>query len=44
LQGLAVFVDGAFALARDVEDLAELDVTPDFGPARIAVRRSGIRG
>ena len=37
LQGLAVLVHGAFALSGDVENLPELDVAPDFGPARVAV-------
>ena len=37
LQGLAIFVHGAFALAGDVENLAQLDVAPNFGPARLAV-------
>src|SRR5262249_12091505 len=30
--GFAVFVDGAFALAKQIENLAEIDVAPDFGP------------
>jgi hypothetical protein len=34
---LAVLADGAFALAGDIENLEELDVAPDFGPARLAV-------
>src|SRR5260370_37872410 len=37
LDGLPVFIDGALALAGDIEDLAELDVAPDFRPARVAV-------
>src|SRR6476646_5827920 len=37
LQGLAVLVGGAFALSGDVEDLAYLDMTPDFCPARFAI-------
>src|SRR5205807_1636279 len=37
LQGLAVFVGSALALAGDVEDFAELDMAPDLGPARLAV-------
>jgi hypothetical protein len=38
---LAVLADGAFALAGDIENLAELDVAPDFGPARLAVPING---
>jgi len=30
LNGEAVFLDGAIALAGDVEDFAECDVAPDF--------------
>jgi hypothetical protein len=37
LRGLAVLTDGAFALAGDIENLAQLDMAPDFGPARLAV-------
>src|SRR5580658_8161872 len=37
LGSLAVFVDGAFALAGDVKNLAQLDAAPDFGPARLTV-------
>jgi hypothetical protein len=37
LQRLAIFVGRAVALAGGVEDLAELHVAPDFGPARIAI-------
>src|SRR5271155_2708492 len=37
LQGLAIFVHGALALAGNVENLAQLQVAPDFGPARVAV-------
>ena len=37
LYGLPIFVGGAFALARDVKNLAELDVTPDLSPPRIAI-------
>ena len=37
LESLAVFIDGALALPGDVEDLAQLDTAPDFGPARLAV-------
>jgi hypothetical protein len=32
-----VFPDSPFALAGNVEDLPDLDVTPDFGPCRIPV-------
>ena len=37
LDGEAVFVDGAFALAGEVEDAAELDVGPDFSPLGVTV-------
>src|SRR6476469_8905570 len=37
LYGLAVFVGGALALSGNVEDLAQLDVAPDLGPARLAI-------
>src|SRR5208282_4855085 len=37
LDGLAVFIDGAFALAGHVENLAQLQVAPNLGPARFAV-------
>ena len=37
LQRLAIFVGGALALSGQVEDLAQLNVAPDFGPARLAV-------
>ena len=37
LDGEAVFVDGAVALAGDVEDFAERDMAPALGPARLAV-------
>ena len=37
LQRLAVFVGGALALSGDVENLAQLDMAPDFGPARLAI-------
>src|SRR5580658_6816482 len=45
LDGLAVFVDGALALAGDVKNFAQLDVAPDFGPARlaVAVERGAVR-
>ena len=39
---LAVFVDGAFALAGNIENLAQLDMAPDFGPARLAVAIDGL--
>src|SRR2546428_8549673 len=41
LQSLAVLVGRALPLSGDVEDLAQLDVTPDFGPARITVAIQG---
>src|SRR5712692_10886618 len=41
LQSLAVLVGSALPLSGDVEDLAQLDVTPDFGPARITVAIQG---
>src|SRR5277367_6703203 len=41
LGGLAVFVDGAFALAGDIENLSQLDAAPDLGPARFAVAVDG---
>ena len=37
LQRLPVFVGGALALSRDVKNLAQLNVAPDLGPARLAV-------
>src|SRR5207245_944615 len=37
LGSLAVFVDRSLALPGDIENLAELNVAPDFCPARIAV-------
>src|ERR1700744_277853 len=42
LDGEAVFVDGALALAGDVEDLAEVDVAPDLDPLGIAVAAEGV--
>ena len=42
LDGEAIFVDGALALAGDVEDAAELDVGPDLGPAGVAVAAEGV--
>jgi len=42
LDGEAVFIDGAVALAGDVEDVAELDVAPDLDPLGIAVSTQGI--
>ena len=41
LDGLPVFVDGALALAGDVEYLAQLDMTPDFSPSRIPISVDG---
>src|SRR6266853_1748263 len=37
LDGLAVFIDGSFALARCVENLAQLQVAPNLGPSRFTV-------
>src|ERR1700730_15537100 len=37
LKRLTIFIDGAFSLARDVENLTQLDATPDFRPARLAI-------
>src|SRR6266567_6002198 len=37
LDGLAVLVGGALALAGDIENLAQLNMAPDFGPARIPI-------
>ncbi len=37
LDGEAVFVDGAVALAGDVEDAADCDVAPALGPGRLVV-------
>src|SRR5579871_2923887 len=42
LDGEPVLVDGAVALAGDIEDLAQADVAPDLGPARIAIAAQGI--
>src|SRR5580658_732986 len=41
LDGLAVFVDGALALAGNVKDLAQLQMAPDFGPAGLSVAVDG---
>ena len=41
LDGLPVFVDGAFALASNIENLAQLYMAPDLRPARIAVTVNG---
>jgi hypothetical protein len=41
LQGLAVFVYGTLSLASDVKDLAQLNVAPDLGPARLTVSVEG---
>src|SRR5258708_29825417 len=47
LDGLPIFVNGAFALAGNVENLPKLDMAPDFGPPRITVpvdrRAVGVR-
>ena len=37
LKTLTIFIDGAFALAGDIENLTQLDAAPDFGPARLAI-------
>src|SRR5450432_454363 len=37
LDGLAIFVDRTGTLSGDIKDLAELDMAPDFGPARVLV-------
>src|SRR5216684_783208 len=37
LDSLPVFVGGPLPLAGDIENLAQLNVTPDFGPARLPV-------
>ena len=37
LQGLAIFIGGAFALAGHIKYLAQLDVAPNFCPAGVAV-------
>src|SRR5215469_9369654 len=37
LQRLPVLADSAFTLAGDIEYLAKLDTTPNFGPSRIAI-------
>src|ERR1700732_3060705 len=37
LDGLPVFIDGAFALPGCVENLAQLQVAPNFGPARLTI-------
>ena len=42
LQRLAILVDRAFALAGEIEDLAELDVAPDLSPFRIAIAIQGV--
>ena len=42
LDGEAVLVDGAVALAGDVEDFAELDVAPDLGPLGVAVAAQSV--
>src|ERR1700749_4935412 len=42
LQCLAIFVGGALALSRQIEDHAQLDVTPNLGPARFSVAIEGL--
>jgi len=42
LDGEAVLVDSALALAGDVEYFAEVDVAPDFDPFGIAVAAEGV--
>ncbi len=42
LDGEAVLVDGAVALAGDVEDAAEFDVAPDLDPPGVAVAAEGV--
>src|ERR1700731_781039 len=37
LNGLAIFIDSALALAGGIKDLAQHDVAPDLSPAWIAV-------
>src|SRR5579871_5641602 len=37
LNSLAVFVGGALALSSNIENLAQLNVAPDFRPSRLAV-------
>ena len=37
LNRLAVLVGGALALSGNVEDLSQLNVAPDFSPARLAI-------
>src|SRR5450631_112838 len=37
LDGLPVFIDGAFALAGYIENLAQLQVAPNLGPAWVTV-------
>ena len=41
LDRLAILIHGAFALAGDVEDFAQANVAPDFGPVRIVVAIDG---
>ena len=38
---MAVFVDGALALAGDIEDFSQLNMAPDFSPARLPVAVDG---
>jgi hypothetical protein len=43
LDGEAVLVDGAVALAGEVEDFADGDVAPDLGPGRLSSPRRASR-
>ena len=40
--GLGVLVDGALALAGDVEDLAQVEVGPDLGPLGLEIAVEGL--
>src|SRR6185312_808217 len=42
LHGETVFVDGAFALAGAIEDAAQLNVSPHFGPLGIEVAAQSV--
>jgi len=42
LDGEAVLVDGALALAGDVEYFAEVDVAPDFDPFGVSIAAEGV--
>ena len=37
LQSLAILIGSAFALSGNVEDFSQLNVAPDFSPARFAI-------